>query len=159
MLSTITREHASTNIEQSIGACQRLLILIEDEREALKDRDTDGLERIIKEKSTNLLTLEVAAKQRFGWLSASAVKDANENAWLAQLAALDRHLEGRWQHLKSLLEECQMHNEINGKILARNQQVFTRLVAIVRGQGDHLPLYSAKGARSNAPGYQTLGEA
>jgi flagellar biosynthesis protein FlgN len=159
MVPTITPEQASSNIEQSINACQKLLILIEEERDALKMRDTVALERIIKDKSTNLLALEVGAKQRTAWLQTSGINGDLEHAWTQQLTHFAPNLNGRWLQFKSVLEDCKAQNDINGKMLARNQQVVKRLVAIVRGQGDNPPLYSPKSSRSSSQGYNKFGEA
>jgi flagellar biosynthesis protein FlgN len=159
MVTTITQEQASSNIEQSINACQKLLILIEEERDALKARDTLALERIIKDKSTNLLALEVGAKQRTAWLQAYVGSGDLEHAWAQQLTHFAPNLTNRWLQFKSVLEDCKAQNDINGKMLARNQQVVKRLVAIVRGQGDNPPLYSPKNGRGGSQGYNKFGEA
>lgn len=159
MLKTLTLEQATGNIEQGINACQKLLILLEDERNALKARDTQELERIIKDKSTNLLALEQGAKQRTSWLKVNGNEATFEHTWAEHINQLSPALSAQWAQFKSLLEECQTHNEVNGKMLARNQQVFKRLVAIVRGQSDQQPLYTPKGSRGAGSGYHNLGEA
>lgn len=159
MLTTVTHAQAHENIQQSLQACQKLLILLEDERNALKARDTQELERVIKDKSSSLLALEQSAKQRMAWLNSDPTDDALEQKWMAQIDALSPQLSEQWGQFKALLEDCRTHNEINGKMLARNQQVFKRLVAIVRGQTDQQPLYSPKGNRGAVKAYQKLGEA
>lgn len=159
MLKTPTLEQATCNIEQGINACQKLLILLEDERNALKARDTQELERIIKNKSTNLLALEQGAKQRTSWLKVNGSEAAFEHTWAEHISQLSPALSAQWAQFKTLLGECQTHNEVNGKMLARNQQVFKRLVAIVRGQSDQQPLYTPKGSRKAGSGYHNFGEA
>lgn len=159
MAITVTQAQAHDNIEQGVQACQKLLILLEDERSALKDRSTQELERIIKDKSTCLIALEQTAKQRMQWCNVDVAEAGLDTAWTLHIEQLDPQLLPQWQRFKSLLEDCRTHNEINGKMLARNQQVFKRLVAIVRGQTDQQPLYSAKGNRGAMKAYQKLGEA
>lgn len=159
MLKTITLEQATSNVEQGLHACQQLLILLEDERTALKERDTEALTRIIKDKSNSLLALEQSAKQRTAWLQANAADTELEHAWAEHVNALSPELGSQWLQFKSLLEDCRAHNEINGKMLARNQQVFKRIVSLVRGQTDQQPLYTPKGSRGSAKGYHNLGEA
>lgn len=159
MLNTITLEQARNNIEQGIQACQKLLISLEDERQALKDRDTDTLAQVIKDKSTSLLTLEQSSKQRTSWVAAEGPDTVVEQAWIAHIKTLDPKLEDNWLQFKGLLEDCRTHNEINGKMLARSRQVFKRVIAITRGQTDQQPLYTPKGNRGAGKGYHNLGEA
>lgn len=159
MLTTITLEQATSNVEQGIHACQKLLISLEDERTALKERDTDALTRIIKDKSTSLLALEQSSKQRTAWLQADIADADLERAWMEHINALSPELGSQWLQFKSLLEDCRAHNEVNGKMLARNQQVFKRIVSIVRGQTEQQPLYTPKGGRGSGKGYHNLGEA
>lgn len=159
MQTKLTQALVKDNIDQGMQACQQLLVLLEDERRALKERDTAALERIIKGKSASLLGLEQAARQRSAWLDKPQTDAGLEHIWLQHLAAFDPELTQQWSQFKVLLEDCRTHNEINGKMLARNQQVVKRLVAIVRGQTDHQPLYSPKGGRGMHKGYHNLGEA
>lgn len=159
MTITVSLAQVQNNIDQGVEACQKLLILLEDERNALKARDTQELERIIKDKSTCLLALEQTAKQRMEWLNVDAAEGGLDGAWTQHIEQLDPQLAPVWQRFKTLLEDCRTHNDINGKMLARNQQVFKRLVAIVRGQTEQQPLYSPKGSRGAMKAYQKLGEA
>lgn len=159
MLLTVTHEQAEGNIRQGIQACQKLLILLEDERDALKKRDTKELERIITDKSTSLLALEQGAKQRAAWLKTQANEPAQEQAWTQHVEQLSPELSTQWLQFRRLLEDCQTHNEINGKMLARNQQAFKRLIDIVRGQNHGQPLYTPKGSHGSGSDYHNLGEA
>lgn len=159
MLSTVTHEQAAGNIKQGIEACQKLLILLEDERNALKKRDTKELERIITDKSTSLIALEQGAKQRAAWITTNGKEPSPEHAWTQHIEQLGSDMAPQWQQFKRLLEDCQTHNEVNGKMLARNQQAFKRLIAIVRGQSHGQPLYTPKGSHGAGSGYHNLGEA
>lgn len=159
MLNTVTLEQAKHNIEQGINTCQKLLILLEQERDALKTRDTSALEEVIKQKSSNLLALEQGAKQRTAWVQADASQPPAEHEWAQHITQLNPELGRQWLQFKGLLSDCQIHNDVNGKMLARNQQVIKRLVSIVRGQTDSQPLYTPKGNRGAGKGYNKLGEA
>jgi flagella synthesis protein FlgN len=144
--TALSQDTLLQHIGQDISACRNLLQLLEQERDALKARDLTALEDVIQNKSANLQHLEQSAKQR--------------SIWLALLRTCKPQVEQTWGELKDLLRECQEQNEINGKLLARNQQVFSRLLSIVRGQDDDSgPLYTAKGGRGAGSGLQKLGEA
>jgi flagella synthesis protein FlgN len=158
-MTELTQENAKNHLRQDISACQTLLTLLDNERQALKARDPQQLEDVIQNKTALLLHLEQSAKQRGQWVSVAGTKQKSEALWLEQLRKLDPVLERTWGEFKDLLKVCQEQNEINGKLLARNQQVFERLLAIVRGQGENSPLYTAKGNRGNGYNFQKLGEA
>lgn len=158
--TALTHETLLQHIGQDVSACRNLVALLEQEREALKSRDLATLEDVIQNKSANLLHLEQSAKQRSAWI-APHVKpnDTAENAWLALIGSHKPQIQQTWDELRNLLRECQEQNEINGKLLARNQQVFSRLLDIVRGKDESGPLYTAKGGRGAGTGAHKLGEA
>jgi flagellar biosynthesis protein FlgN len=155
----VTKEAVKNHLRQDINACQNLLNLLEGERQALKARNPQLLEEVIQNKTALLLHLEQSAKQRGQWVSQSGASQKSEAVWLDLLRKLDPATEDTWLEFKDLLKTCQEQNEINGKLLARNQQVFDRLLAIVRGQSENGPLYTAKGNRGAGYNFQKLGEA
>jgi flagella synthesis protein FlgN len=158
--TALTQETLLQHIGQDIDACRNLLQLLNQEREALKSRDLTALEDVIQSKSANLLHLEQSAKQRSTWI-AGKVNPNNpaEAAWQTLLRSHAPHVQKNWDELRELLQECQEQNEINGKLLARNQQVFSRLLDIVRGKDENGPLYTAKGGRGAGLNPHKLGEA
>lgn len=160
--TTLSNDQLSHNISQDLHNCVELLRLLEDERNALGQRDAQKLEEIIKAKSAHLQNLESNASQRTLWLKDSATEPATESLqtqWDTLLQGRAPELKARWQQFKTLLNQCQNENEINGRLLARNQQVFARLLSILRGQGDNQNVYSAKGNKPSGGGRQSLGEA
>ena len=158
--TALTLEIARQHIRQDIHACQNLLALLSTEREALKTRDIQQLEDVIQNKASTLLHLEQSAKQRSLWVAQETkTQQKSETVWLGLLRKLDLQAERDWAEFKELLKQCQEQNEINGKLLARNQQVFARLLAIMRGQGESSPLYTPKGNRGGGYDFQKLGEA
>jgi len=158
-MTELTKEIVKNHLRQDISACQTLLGLLDTERQALKARDPQQLEDVIQNKTTVLQHLEQSARQRGQWVALSGAKQKSETLWLGLLTKLDPALESTWNEFKELLKVCQEQNEINGKLLARNQQVFERLLAIVRGQGENSPLYTARGNRRGGYDFQKLGEA
>ena len=150
------------NIQQDMQACNALLALLQKEREQLIARQVDELDGIIQEKTQWLAHLEISAKTRSGWLTQTPLNRQTDpaEAWQALLASLNKpDLAERWQHLKTLLQSCRDQNEINGKLIARSQTTFTRLVNILRGQDTVTPLYTGKGGRSEGYSKHTLGQA
>lgn len=156
----MNKQQLQSHIESDIDACNRLLKLLGDEREALTQRDTEQLETIIQEKTSNLEHLEGSANARAQWLRQGPTSyDDLESAWQALLAEVAPDLETQWSELRDLLKQCQAENEVNGKILARNQHVFKRLLGILRGQSDNGDLYTPKGGQRSSDSHHHLGKA
>lgn len=159
---TPSAQQIASNVEQDTQACHKLLELLEAERTALAERNLERLEEIIREKANHLTQLEKGATQRTLWLQSEQNPSAADAAsrWEQLLARSAPALSRHWQDFRNLLSRCQSENDINGKLLARNQQVFARIISIVRGQQNNLDTYSAsaksKPAKSSG---QYLGEA
>lgn len=158
--TALSQETLQQHIGQDISVCRQLLQLLQQERDALKTRDVQMLETVIQNKSANLLHLEHSAKQRSAWVAKQLKPNEKaETAWQAIIRSLKPEAQKDWDEFRALLRDCQEQNEINGKLLARNQQVFSRLLAIVRGKDESGPLYNAKGGRGAGYNFQKLGEA
>ncbi|WNO07988.1 flagellar protein FlgN [Teredinibacter sp. KSP-S5-2] len=148
LANTQTSSPNQQDIEQQvatdINACKQLLRLLTDESEALKHRDANKLEEIINSKLAYLAQLEQSANLRSQWLKVPIEQAADK--WDELLLSFQNPgLQAAWKNLQKLVEECRVKNETNGKMLARNQQVYSRLVNIVRGQTDAPSLYTATG--------------
>lgn len=155
-----TANDIAQHIDQDAKACKQILSLLEEERAALGNRDTDKLDDIIKQKAVYLSQLENGAIQRTQWVKTNT-KDPQALAekWEQLLQSQAPKLTEKWSEFRHLLDRCRAENEINGKLLARNQQVFSRLLSILRGQGETLNTYSVKGSKPGSQGGHSLGEA
>lgn len=150
-------------INNDITACETLLLLLQQERDALNNRDIDALDQIIEQKTVQLTHLENSAQQRTEWARANSDSvDLQEiqHAWLAILEQANIPIiQEQWGKLKELQQQCKAANEVNGKILARNQKTFNRLMEIVRGQTASPNLYSAAGKSTSQHISRKMGEA
>jgi len=150
-------------INNDVIACEALLELLEKEREALASRDVDSLESIIDQKAVQLAHLENSAKQRTEIARKNSgsndIKDIQQS-WLQLLDKINLPtLKEQWETLKDLQKQCKNANEVNGKILSRNQKTFNRLMEIVRGQTAAPSLYSAAGKSTGQHMSRKMGEA
>lgn len=147
-------------LKSDINACSALKALLEEERDALNNRDHEALETIIGTKACHLQQLENSAKTRAEW--ASAHQNSQQNAdqkWQHLIDQQTPEVADLWQKLKAQLQACRIENEVNGKILSRSQKTFTRILSILRGQADNTSLYNNKGGNgANLPG-QPIGKA
>ena len=147
-------------LTNDVKATQSLLALLEEEQEALKSRNVESLEKIVEDKAPLLAQLEESAVQRTLWVQRITNEDNAEDAWKDILESdIPPALKTNWESLKQLLESCKLKNEVNGKMLARNQQVFSRLLDIMRGQQVSKNLYNASGAASGGSRSKIVGEA
>lgn len=152
-------------LKQDTHACESLLDLLNQEKEALANRDMDRLDQLIAAKTEQLELLENSARQRTEWarqyLGAgnADVKQVQE-AWQSMLETANvPEITATWERLKELQQSCKAANEVNGKILARNHKTFERLLGIVRGQTTTPNLYSASGKSTASHISHKVGEA
>lgn len=147
-------------LEEDVKACNALLQLLEQERSALKERNHEQLEAIIHTKAHHLQHLENSAKIRSEWAHLYQSSEQNpEEKWRSIMDEQAPTTVKLWQELKQLLQQCRQENEVNGKILSRNQKTFSRLMSILRGQTGSTSLYTNKGGKNaHIPG-QRIGEA
>lgn len=150
------------SIEQDIVACETLVQLLQHERKLLADRAYDTLDSIIQEKSAWLIKLEQSAKTRQSLLIDSGINSADDPAaafmaWLESSG--QQKLAGRWQLLKTRMEECKNANEINGKLIYRGQATHQKLIGILRGQDSQTMLYTDKGVKKNSGQPLPIGKA
>ncbi|TQV84125.1 flagellar protein FlgN [Exilibacterium tricleocarpae] len=133
-------------------ACTALLALLKQEQAALKGRDQSRLETLLADKQTYTTALEEGARQRQLLLQEAGL-DTTAAAWRTLLESLDRRYPGiglssAWSALAALFEDCQKHNNINGKMIARGQQTMSRLLNLLRGQTAAPGLYDRAGSTS-----------
>lgn len=154
-----TATTVAEQIAQDTTACQALLQLMQAEREALQKRDADTLGNIIEQKAHFLEQLERSAVIRTQWAQQVQAADA-DSAWHQILHSLRQpELQQQWDALKALMVDCRQQNETNGKLLARSQHTFGRLLNIMRGQSEAPALYTAKGGRTGGNSSHNFGEA
>jgi flagella synthesis protein FlgN len=159
MKTSITAKQIEQQLEGDIAACRSLISLLNQEQEALKSRDVEALAAVIDNKVLPLTRLEESANTRTQWANITEPEKAS-TIWQELLESLNQQkLKDDWAELKTLTLECQKKNEINGKILVRNQQVYARLMDLLRGQSASPNLYSSKGASLGGHLSQRVGEA
>jgi len=153
-------QQLAQTITDDIPRCESLVELLNSEREALKDKDIEQLETILKNKDLFLSQLESSARLRAQLVSTMSVNASPEETVEALIKNTHSDtLRSNWKKLKGLLKTCHEQNEINGKIMSRNKKTYGKLLEILRGQSQAPNLYTQKGAASaRSSGYQ-LGEA
>lgn len=148
-------------IQRDQQACDELLKLFEEEQQLLKDREVDALEALIVKKAENLKILENGAQLRTLWIK-NQCQDSDkplDQLWEAAITDLQPGLLDRWKTLKQSFKTAQEKNEVSGKVLARKNEAYSRILSILRGQGQANNLYTARGSKGGGGASQSLGEA
>ncbi|MXS19931.1 flagella synthesis protein FlgN [Pseudomonas oryzihabitans] len=136
-----------------IDLSEQLLVLIEQEFQALSERQLDRLEALLGTKQILLKQLDQHAQQRTALLQAHGLR-----ADLPGLQALAAQLPDGEEllalsaRLAQLMEQCKTHNVRNGRIIQANRFVVGKLLNVL--QGTSAPtLYNRRGSQTGG-GYQ-----
>lgn len=172
MQTTSSASHILQQILRDTQSCEALLKLLNEERDALRERNMDELERILVEKASHLEALENSANERSKLArdyaahnaathnTTSSAAGSDKESWREFIGKFnDEKINDCWVKLKDLLRLCKLENEVNGKLLTRNHQIYSRLLEIVRGQPRSPSLYTARGNSSASGSSNLVGEA
>jgi len=155
-MSTHSFTHVKKMIEQDLAISRQLLSLLEQEKLTTQKRDFDQLKTIVEEKVHLLDNLESHAKTRSDWLS-SLNQAATEENWSHFINNLGIPvLKEQWQEVTGNLNRCQQVNEINGKLLVRNRQIYSQLLQLLRGNIEPTSLYTAGGNKHTTTTSKTV---
>ncbi|CBL44720.1 Flagellar biosynthesis protein [gamma proteobacterium HdN1] len=137
-------------LQHQVNAANATLEQLKYEREALEQRNFDGLSLLQKTKHQHLSEvndLEVARQSLMQTLELDLGQEGFDtfceqlpSPWRSPFALL-------WDERKTLLQRCRTANEINGRILNHTQQASDRIMALFRGQANAQYVYTAKGGR------------
>ena len=155
-MSTTHQKIISTLIEQDLDTTEKLKNILEQEGEALKQRNHQQVSELIEPKSQYLNALEISSQKRCKILEISKLPPTNKG-WGKLLDTLGSEaLIEQWQTLQQAFADCQRLNEVNGKIIGRSRHIFNRLLTIFRGQVETPTLYNQTGNTQNHGGNRTL---
>lgn len=142
-----------------IGHAQRLLELMDEEFQALGERDIARLESLLADKQPLLAQLDQHGRQRSQVLaSLNLSADRSGLQQLAERSASGQELLDRSDELGQLLERCQSLNERNGRLIRANRASVGSMLGILRG-GDTPGLYDSRGATARIGQQRPLSQA
>ncbi len=136
-----------------IDLSEQLLALIEQEFQALSERQLDRLEALLGTKQILLKQLDQHAQQRTALLQAHGLRaDLQGLQALAARLPDGEELLALSSQLAQLMEQCKAHNVRNGQIIQANRFVVGKLLNVL--QGTSAPtLYNRRGSQTGG-GYQ-----
>ena len=142
-----------------IGHAKRLLELMDEEFQALGERDLARLELLLADKQPLLALLDQHGRQRSQLLANLGL--SADHAGLQQLAERSPHgqeLLDRSDELGQLLEGCQSANQRNGRLIRANRASVGSMLGILRG-GDAPGLYDSRGTAARIGQQRPLSQA
>lgn len=144
---------------QDIDAAERLLELIDDEFQALGERDLPRLQSILADKLPLLSLLDQHAKARSQVLL--SLQLSADRAGLQAVAANSSQGEELMlsgDRLNALLERCQAANLRNGRLIRSSQASTNSILGILRG-GETPNLYDSRGSTARIGQHRPLSQA
>lgn len=157
-----TSDAIRKHILSDIQTCQNLIRLLQEENSALNSRNFDNLEEILERKNIQLNLLDNSVNTRMEWIKLAPDNQNNDTRaiWDKMLSDINRiEISEAWITLQNLIDQCRQKNEVNGKIVIRNQAIFSKLLKVLRGQNGPTTLYTAKGSSHDSSQAQHFGSA
>ncbi|WP_439889046.1 flagella synthesis protein FlgN [Pseudomonas sp. MBLB4123] len=146
-------------INDDIGTAKRLLELIDDEFQALGERDLPRLQSILADKQPLLALLDRHGKSRSQLLlSLQLSADRAGLQALAEHSELGAELLARGDELNTLLERCQTANLRNGRLIRSSQASTNSMLGILRG-GETPNVYDSRGSTARIGQQRPLSQA
>ncbi|MDO9623043.1 MAG: flagellar protein FlgN [Pseudomonas sp.] len=154
--------HDATLLElfnDDIGSAEQLLELIDDEFQALGERDLVRLQTILEKKQPLLMQLDQHGRARSQLLiSLQLSADRAGLQALAERSSQGAELLERGDQLHVLLERCQAGNLRNGRLIRSSQTSTRTMLGILRG-GETPSLYDSRGSTARIGQQRPLSQA
>lgn len=121
-------------IHAETACLDRLVEILDREREAVKTRDSDGLTAVTADKEAVLSELANHGQARLRLLEEAGCSrdEAGIEAFASGTDDPEAFLSG-WRGLADKLTECQRRNQVNGQILAGTAEQTRRLLSLLLG--------------------------
>lgn len=154
--------HDTTLLElfnDDIGTAERLLELIDNEFQALSERDLPRLQALLTDKQPLLIQLDQHGRTRSQLLR--SLQLSADRVGLQALAAQSSQGElllERGDQLNNLLERCQNANLRNGRLIRSSQASAHSMLNILRGN-DTPSLYDSRGSTARIGQQRPLSQA
>lgn len=142
-----------------IGNAEQLLELIDNEFQALTERDLPRLDSLLNEKHPLLALLQQHGNERSRLLQSAGLSADREGlAALADKSSVGDQLLARSEELSALLQRCQEANLRNGRLIRANQASVGSVLGILRG-AETPSLYDSRGSAARIAQQRPLSQA
>lgn len=148
-----------SSLNNDINHAKRLLVLIDDEFDSLRNRKLEHLQGILAEKQPLLSLLSQQADTRNQLLiSCNLSTDRAGMEVYARQTSQAIEIMAAVDQLAELLDKCQSGNLRNGRLIRANQASSASLLGILRG-GETPSLYDSRGSKARIQQYRPLSQA
>lgn len=156
----IDRTKLADTLKMGRICAQRVLTLLEKERQALAERNSVIIEQLIPQKIQAFERWEQTEQQRLTLLHQAGFSPDNDGMEQCLSGLKDNDpLRPAWQKLLKLTAQCQQENETNGMIIEISRRQTTEALAILSGQPLKPTGYAASGDAQRSSDNRLLGEA
>jgi len=143
-------------LERLRAESHRLLSILEQERQVLRERDSQALLQVTKAKAAAVSKIDALLSQ----LPPS--QDSKEVTVERLLQTLRLHGVGKaealWREVRSLAQHCRELNEANGAMIALLQEQVRQALTVLFGHRRQQVCYTADGRSQIQPGERLLGK-
>ncbi len=137
-------------LKQEATTLEELYEVLMKELVALKDRDSDSVNTLSKEKESILDKLEKLDKER----QLCIESESPENK-----STISNEIDSLSSEIQICLDKCKQQNNINGGIIEMSQLFNEKMLDIICGNFEKQTTYSASGKNSKASNQHSLGRA
>ena len=145
---------------QGITFLNTLDSLLDQEYQALQERDLEQLQALVEQKTTALLQLEENNQSRNQlFISAGITPDkAGLQEFSSQLADA-KSFTDNWSQLEQILLKVNEKNKRNEIVISRNSRNLEQLLSIIRGQNQKNMIYDQSGGKGSYTAQSRIGKA
>jgi flagella synthesis protein FlgN len=132
-------------LEKDLTDISNLRATLKEEATALKERHTDHINHLAKNKGTLVKQIEDRARAKVKLITASGAKIEAGKVKIGIDALGDPDLSRLWNDSLIQLDECKQLNQVNGLVIERSRARNQKIMDIVRGQHSKPKLYGNTG--------------
>lgn len=158
-MSMTPAQQLRSTLQAELQLAQQLGVILETERTALTEANSDVLDQCVRAKHPLIKQLEQLGRQRDLILKTAGfpagkqgIEAFTANQADADAAALSKLI----NQLKLQAAHCREHNQINGGIVNVNRQYLQRALSIMRGRDPEISAYGPGGEYTSAVVRQPL---
>ena len=136
--------------------------LLDQEVDALTQRNIDQLQQLVTQKTEAMIALEENSSARNQIFAAAGITPdkAGLEQFVSHLPTSDAdQFKAHWSKLESVLRAVNEKNKRNELIIGRNSRNIEQLLSILRGQNQKNVLYDQSGGKGNYSAQNRIGKA
>lgn len=146
-------------VKKDQAVSQKLLDLLDKEKQLLKEKNYETLDGILQKKSPLIEQLKNHADIRRQWIQ-SLYQVADERYWREFVDSFDNpELSKQWSEVNKTITKCKTLNDTNGLLIARGQKTYEQLIFLLKGGNKQSDVYTAKGSKQSIRAYGSVAKA